>query len=223
MLDIPVERTINTESFIDYIHRRLNVGLSIMTKGDSCTLPVISSYKVSGTDSHGVNKYLLRLSPTKFLESYKANLSDFVLLTENMYAKLLRSADLSTPGIPALKQIEFLRDYLKERADKTSENRFSFKLSSVNFRRLMIQVEGAGGIGMMQTPLSDDASVKAVLPFFLEAQGEIDIEDVKIISPISVVDNIDLQFSIQRPSVRNRFSATFCSLPPQSERAHEQL
>ena len=76
---------------------------------------------------------------------------------------------------------------------------------------------------MMQTPLSDDASVKAVLPFFLEAQGEIDIEDVKIISPISVVDNIDLQFSIQRPSVRNRFSATFCSLPPQSERAHEQL
>jgi hypothetical protein len=88
----------------------------------------------------------------------------------------------------------------------------------VNFRRVVQRFQGAGGQGFMPTPLSSDAGVKSVLPFVLAVQGELDIDQVKIASPVQQADDIDIQFSIRRPAIRNVLGATYCALPPEKRR-----
>lgn len=138
-----------------------------------------------------------------------------VSFQENAYKKLSPIADLSQPAVTLDKQLGFLNDYLDRRSNATGETAFSFLLKDVNFRRVIQTFQGAGGEGIMPTPLSRDAGVKAVLPFVLAMKGELDIDQVKITSPVQEIDAIDIQFSIRRPAVRNVLGATHCALPPE--------
>lgn len=66
----------------------------------------------------------------------------------------------------------------------------------------------------MPSPLSDGDDLKVLLPFLLEMKGELDIDQVKIVTPLDKIDGIDLQFSVRRPAVRNVYGATYCALQP---------
>lgn len=70
----------------------------------------------------------------------------------------------------------------------------------------------SGELAMIPSPLSSGAGVKASLPLLLAIQGEIDIQQIKIKSPTSELQKIDIQFSIHKPAINNIFGAGFCSL-----------
>ena len=70
----------------------------------------------------------------------------------------------------------------------------------------------------MLSPLSNDAGIKALLPFALALKGEIDIEQVKITTPVQQIEDVEIQFSIRRPAVKNYLGATYCSLSPEKRK-----
>jgi hypothetical protein len=198
-----------------YFESRLDNSLRILRDGDSCNLPAIQTYDKIGVDPLGVAVFEVQLVRQTFLDAFKANLADYVYLQERAYGMLLGATDMSYPAISIEKQLTFLRKHLDVRSAATGESRLSFRLKDVNFRRAVITFEGLGGQGVMPTPLTGDAGVKAVLPFLLQVQGELDIEQIRIISPIPRIDDVEVQFSVHRPALNNLFEATYCSLPPE--------
>lgn len=200
--------------FAQYFGERLENWLRILRDGDSMNTPTVTEFEVIGKDELSVPTFRVRVLRSAILEGFKQNLADFIAITSKAYLKLLAVTDLSNPAVSSEKQIDFLRNHLDERARVTGETRFSFLLSQVNFRRAVMQFEGSGGQGLIPSPLSDGDDLKVLLPFLLEMQGELDIEQVKIITPLDEIDGIDLQFSVRRPAVRNAYGATYCALLP---------
>lgn len=68
---------------------------------------------------------------------------------------------------------------------------------------------------MMLAPLSPDVEVKMALTFLLNVKGELDLEQVKIVTAIHAIDDVDIQYSIHRPAVANVFGTTYCALSPE--------
>lgn len=198
---------------------KLSTILRYLRDGDSCDLqPAIESFAQEAEDEFGVPTFSIEIRRQKFLDAFKANVVSFVCLQEAAHGLMSSNANLSQPAVAIDKQLGFLRDYLDRRSSATGETTFSFLLSNVNFRRVVQRFHGAGGQGVMLTPLSSDAGVKAVLPFVLAVQGELDVDQVRITSQVQQIDAIEMQFSIRRPAVRNVLGATYCALPPEKRR-----
>jgi len=198
---------------------KISTVLGYLRDGDSCDLqPTIESFEQGADDEFGVPVFSVKVYRQKFLDAFKANVVSFVDFQEKAHRLMSSSADLSQPAVSIDKQLGFLRDYLDQRSRATGETTFSFMLSSVNFRRVLQPFQGAGGTGVMPTPLSNDAGVKAVLPFLLAVKGELDIDQIRITSPVHQFDAIEIQFSIRRPAIRNVLGATYCALAPEKRR-----
>lgn len=195
---------------------KLGTVLGYLRDGDSCDLqPAIESFEEDAEDEFGVPIFSVQVYRQKFLDAFKANVVSCISFQERTYELMSSFVDLSLPAVAIDKQLEFLRDYLGQRSNATGETTVSFLLSNVNFRRVLQPVEGVGGQAIMPTPLSGDAGLKAILPFVLALKGELDIDQVKIISPAQQIDAIEIQFSIHRPAVRNVLGATYCGLTPE--------
>jgi hypothetical protein len=198
-----------------YYSGRIENWLRILRDGDSIVTPTIEEFSRVDTDALGVGIYSVRFRRSKLLAGFKANLVDYVYFQDEAYKKLLAVTDMSTPAIAVGKQLDFLRASLQARSASTGETRFSFTLKSFNFRRSIMEFDGAGGQAMMLAPLSPDVGVKTALPFLLNVKGELDLEQVKIVTPIHAIDDVDIQYSIHRPAVANVFGATYCALSPE--------
>lgn len=209
------EETFTRISYKDYFGSWLSRTLGYLRDGDSCgTKPVIDHFEVVDSDITGTPAYKVQLSKSKFIESFRSNIVSQVYFGEETYSKAISSLELSIPAISADKQVSFLRQFLESRTEQTGEVEFSFLLSQFNFRRVMLPLSMPNGeIALMPSPLSPRSGVKASLPLLLAAQGEIDIQQIKIKSPISAAQKIDIQFSICKPATRNIFGSGFCSLP----------
>lgn len=77
----------------------------------------------------------------------------------------------------------------------------------------MMQFDLPSGSAMMPSPLTSGSGTKAALPLLLAVQGELDIQQIRIQSSASNLQDIDIQFSIHKPAVKNIFGANYCSLP----------
>ncbi|AYH43960.1 hypothetical protein [Azoarcus sp. DN11] len=195
---------------------KLTTVLGYLRDGDSCGLqPAIESFEQEAEDEFGVPVFSVQVYRQKFLDAFKANVVSCVSFQEKTHEQMSSVADLSQPAVAADKQLGFLREYLDHRSSATGETTFSFLLSNVNFRHVIQPVEGAGGQAIMATPLSSNTGLKAILPFMLAVKGELDIDQVKIKSPVQQIDAIEIQFSIHRPAVRNVLGATYCALTPE--------
>ena len=195
---------------------KLNTVLGYLRDGDSIDLqPAIESFEQESVDELGAPVYRIVLIRQKFLDSLKDNIANRVRFQETAHQLMSSHANLSQPAVAVDKQLDFLRTYLNRRRDATGETAFSFQLKDVNFRRIVQTFEGVGGHGIMPTPLSSNASMKALLPFILAAKGELDVDRVKVITPAQQIDEIDIQFSIRRPAIRNVLGATYCALAPE--------
>ncbi|MEJ8866873.1 hypothetical protein [Pseudomonas jessenii] len=201
-------------SYEKYFGEWLHLKLGYLRDGDNCgTKPVIDSFDSVEKDHTGVPIFIIRLTKKKFLENFKHNILREVYFGEETYTKVIRSLESSAPAISVDKQLKYLRDYLDSRVEQTGETQFSFLLSQFNFRRVMYQVPMPDGkFGMMPSPLSSGARVKASLPILLAIQGEVDIQQIRIKSPINDLQQVDIQYSIHKPAVKNTFGAGFCSL-----------
>jgi len=200
----------------EFFGSKLSTVLGYLRDGDSCDLqPTIESFEKEAEDEFGVPIYSIQVYRQKFLDAFKANVVSMVNFQEKAHGLLSPIAEMSLPAIAIDKQIGFLRGYLDNRRNVTGETTFSFSLKDVNFRHVVQQFQGAGGQGIMSTPLSNSAGIKAVLPFVLAVKGELDIDQVKITSPVQQIDAIEIQFSIRRPAVRNVLGAIYCALTPE--------
>lgn len=190
--------------------------LGYLRDGDtSGQLPAIESFEEESVDEFGVPVFSIRILRQKFLDAFKANVVSFVNFQADAHRLLSAVADVSQPAVSIDMQLGFLRDHLDQRSTKTGETAFSFSLSNVNFRRTLQPFEGPGGFAIMPTPLSLGPETKVILPFVLAVKGELDIDQVKIISPAQKIDAMEVQFSIRRPAVRNVLKATYCALSPE--------
>jgi hypothetical protein len=200
----------------EFYGAKLSRVLGYLRDGDFCGLQAaIESFEQEGVDEFGVPIFRIQVFRQKFLDAFKANIASLVNFQEMAHDRLGSIAELSEPAVTIDKQLGFLRDYLDRRRNATGETTFSFLLRDVNFRRIVQTFEGAGGQGIMPTPLSSDSGIKAVLPFVLAVKGELDIDQVKITSSAQQIDAIEIQFSIRRPAVKNVLGATYCALPPE--------
>ncbi|MDO8050078.1 hypothetical protein O3301_16530 [Janthinobacterium sp. SUN211] len=205
-----------TQTLGTFFGNKLSRVLGYLRDGDSCgTQPAIESFEQEGEDDFGVPIFRVTVYRQKFLDALKANVISMVGFQEEAHSRLSSFAELSQPAVAIDKQLDFLRSYLDKRKGVTGETAFSFMLRDVNFRRIVQQIQGAGGQGIMPTPLSSNADIKALLPFVLAMKGELDIDQVKITSPVQQIDSIEIQFSIRRPAVRNVLGATYCALTPE--------
>lgn len=195
---------------------KLSRVLGYLRDGDGCGLqPAIESFEQEAEDEFGVPVFRIHVNRQKFIDAFKANVVNVVNFQEKAHGLASSVTNLSQPAATIDKQLAFLRDYLESRRNATGETAFSFLLRDVNFRRFVIPFQGAGGQGIMPTPLSSSAGVKAVLPFVLSMKGELDIDQVKITSPVQQIDAIEIQFSVRQPAVRNVLGATYCALAPE--------
>jgi len=215
--DAALAQTREPQTLGAFFGSRIENALRFLRDGDSCDLvPAIESFERESLDTLEVPVFKVKLLRSKFLAAFKVNLVAFVRLQDRAYEKLMAGTDVSVPVVTIEKQLGFLRDHFDARSKVTGETQFSFSLKQVNFRRVVMHFEGLGGQGVMPSPLSGDAGVKAVLPFLLAVQGEIDLDQVKIASSIHEIDDIDIQFSVRRPAVRNVFGANYCALPSET-------
>lgn len=206
----------NEQPLGTFFENKLSTVLGYLRDGDSMDLkPAIESFEKESVDEIGAAVYRIVLLRQKFVDSFKDNIANRLRFQENAHQLMSSYANLSQPAVAVDKQLEFLRSYLDRRKSTTGETTFSFQLKDVNFRRVVQAFEGAGGHGIMPTPLSSNTSMKALLPFILAAQGELDIDRVRITSPAQQIDEIDIQFSIRRPAIRNVLGATYCALTPE--------
>lgn len=205
-----------SKSLGEFFGKKLNTVLGYLRDGDSGdTLPAIESFEQLALDDFGVPIFTVQLCRQKFIDAFNTNVANFVSFQERMHGRASAALELSEPAVAIDKQLEFLRAHLDQRSSLTGEAAFSFLLSDVNFRRVLLPFEGEGGKGVMLSPLSHDASAKVDLPLVLAVKGEIDIDHIKIVSPVQQVDDIRVQFSIRRPAVRNVLGATYLALPPE--------
>ncbi|WP_153784968.1 hypothetical protein [Pseudomonas sp. EMN2] len=213
-LDAPTVEYKNV-SYEKYFGEWLHLKLGYLRDGDNCgTKPIIDSFDSVKKDNTGVPIYTIKLTKQKFLENFKHNILREIYFGEDTYTKAIKSLESSAPAISVDKQLGYLRHYLDSRTENTGETQFSFLLSQFNFRRVMFPIPMPDGkFGMMPSPLSSGAKVKASLPILLAIQGELDIQQIKIKSKINNLQQVDIQYSIHKPAVKNTFGAGFCSLP----------
>lgn len=205
-----------SKSLGDFFGKKLNVVLGYLRDGDSGdTLPAIESFEKFAVDDLGVPIFSVQVRRQKFVDAFNANVANFVSFQERMHGKASGALDLAQPAVAIEKQLDFLRAYLDQRSNTTGETTFSFLLSDVNFRHVLLPLEGEGGKAVMLSPLSHSASAKVDLPLVLAVKGELDIDRVKIVSPVQEIYDIKVQFSIRRPAIRNVLGATYLSLPPE--------
>lgn len=198
----------------DYFGKKIENWLEFLRDGDSLSFkPSIEAFERVSEDSLGCPVFSVQLIRQKYIDVYKANIVDAIQFQEVAFQLLGSSVDLSEPTIAIEKQLDFLRQYLNSRNSVTGEATFAFRLSDFNSRKAMLAFDGPDGAGVMPTPLSSGANIKALLPFVLALKGELDIDQVKIVSDAPNIDAVDIQFSIRRPAVRNILAATYCSLP----------
>ncbi|AOI71137.1 hypothetical protein [Burkholderia ubonensis] len=206
----------DAKSLGEFFGAKLRTVLGYLRDGDSCDLePAIESFEQEAEDEFGVPVFSVQVCRQKFVDAFKTNVVNCVNFQEKAHELMSSFTDLSQPAVAIDKQLGFLRDYLDTRSNTTGETAFSFLLNNVNFRRVIQPVEGAGGQAIMPTPLSSNAGLKAILPFVLAMKGELDIDQVKIKSPVQQINAIEIQFSIRRPAVRNVLGATYCALTPE--------
>lgn len=195
---------------------KLRTVLGYLRDGDSIELePAIESFEEERIDEFGTPVFRIQIIRQKFLDSLKSNIANRIKFQETAHKMMISHANLSQPAVAIDKQLDFLRHYLNSRKNTTGETTFSFQLKHVNFRRVIQTFEAAGGRGVMPTPLSSNGSMKALLPFILAAQGELDIDQVKIVSSAQQIGEIDIQYSVRRPAIKNLLGATYCALPPE--------
>lgn len=212
-LDKPSEK-LKKVSYEEFFGSWFDRTLRYLRDGDSSgTNPLIESFEKIGSDNTGTPTFKVRIKKHTFIENLKHNIMRQVYFGEETYPKVVKSLESSTPAITIDKQIGYLRELLDGRTEKTGETQFSFLLSQFNFRRVMLKlITPSGELAMIPSPLSSGAGVKASLPLLLAIQGEIDIQQIKIKSPTSELQKIDIQFSIHKPAINNIFGAGFCSL-----------
>ncbi|KEZ64740.1 hypothetical protein AAY86_10435 [Pseudomonas amygdali pv. tabaci str. ATCC 11528] len=212
-MDKPAEKFI-TVSYEDHFGSWFTRTLGYLRDGDSCgTKPVIDSFEKIGTDYTGTPKFKISITKDKFIESFKENILSQVYFGEESYSKLIKSVPSSTPAISASKQLEYLRTFLEKRSELTGETKFSFLLSDFNFRKAMMEFALPGGKSLIPSPFTSGTGTKAALPLLLAIQGELDIQQIKIKSSTTNLQDIDIQFSIHKPAIRNVCGANYCSLP----------
>jgi hypothetical protein len=200
----------------EYFGELLDLRLGYLRDGDSGFLtPAIESFEAQNLDEFSVPTFRISVIREKFINAFRYNVIKILNFQEMAQERLRAAAAMSEPSVSIEKQLDYLRDYLNRRRNATGEKTFSFLLKDFNFRRVLLSFDGLGGNGLMLSPLSNGAGIKALLPFALAVKGEIDIDEVKITTPVQKIDDVEIQFSIRRPAVKNYLGATYCSLSPE--------
>lgn len=216
---LPDADTRDSKTLGDFFGNHLNLTLEYLRDGDSGLLtPVIEGFEKETLDEFGVPIFRVSVIREKFINAFRANVVEMLNFQEMAQERLRAATSMSEPAVSIEKQLEFLRVYLNRRRNATGETTFSFQLKEFNFRRILLSFDGLGGNGLMLSPLSSSAGIKALLPFALAVKGEIDIDQVKITTPVQQIDDVEIQFSIRRPAVSNYLGATYCALSPEKRK-----
>ncbi|MCC7700356.1 hypothetical protein [Janthinobacterium sp. EB271-G4-7A] len=217
--ELPNADTREAKTLGDYFGDHLTLTLGYLRDGDTgLTTPAIEEFEAKTLDKFGVPTFHITVIREKFITAFRANCVGMLNFQEMAQERLRGTVALSEPAVSIEKQLDYLRAYLTHRRDSTGETMFSFQLREFNYRRILLSFDGLGGNGLMLSPLSNDAGIKAILPFALALKGEIDIEQVKITTPVQQIEDVEIQFSIRRPAVKNYLGATYCSLSPEKRK-----
>ena len=198
--------------FNDYFTNRL----AILKKGDGlCIEPAtIKDFQVDY--SNKLNKFKIILIPNEFLKKYSNNVNKYLEMIKDMYHKFKNVTGSLETNVSYRKQLEFLIDYLEKRQSLTAEIDFDFKLSDFNFRHSILSYDSPKGTFTMPSPLAMNKAGKVILQFFLETQGIIDVNGIKLVNkdPLDI-ENIDIIYSVSKPSKTNRFLSKSMALEPE--------
>lgn len=199
----------------EYFSPLIKNALYHLKEGDSSgiTKPCIDDYTIDDYDSLGIPIYNITVSPDKFIKNLKETALNSIFIHESAFKKLSESYKLSDPGISIKKELDFLQNHISHRIERTGEVEFAFSLKDINFRKVLIAIQGDSGKGVIPSPMTPSANIKSYLPLLLAIQGELDIVGLKIQSAVSNIEDVCLQFSVSKPAKKNVFGSEFCLLP----------
>jgi hypothetical protein len=122
------------------------------------------------------------------------------------------------PGISFRKQLDLANEYFAKRKNTTGEKIFEFDLKEITYRHVVSFVEEKGERLTLPQPFTTGASERISLPCYMESLGLLDINKIKIGTSPLVIEDIQLLYSIEKPAVKNRFSAKSFGLSSQNRK-----
>ncbi len=186
----------------EYLERRLYY----LKNGDSVGLiPSIEDYKVDKT--YELDKYIISIIPEKYIKIHSKNILKDISLREELFHTFQNKVEELGAGVSYRKQMEFANEYFKERQERTGEKSFEFNLKEIKYRHLLSTIEENGERFTLPQALTTGASERINIPFFMESIGLLDVNKLKISSLPLQIEDIEILYSINKPSVKNKYSA----------------
>lgn len=191
---------------ISFYNQYINQCFYFLQYGDNYELlPSIEHYQVVETEK--LHSYHISIIPVKFIEANKKNIYSHISLQETLFQKFQNIVGDIGPGISYRKQLEFAKEYFDKRQNNTGEKSFEFNLKEIKYRHLVSSIEENGERLTLPAAMTTDMSQRILLPFFMESIGLLDVNKLKISNSPLHIDNIELIYSVNRPSLKNNYSA----------------
>jgi hypothetical protein len=193
----PHKKNIN---IIEYYNQVLEQDLNYLEKGDTSGLkPCIQ--KITVNKSSKLYSFTIEFIINDIIESIRSWFDSYFDIQTRM--EILLKAGIKGSAPTFLKQSEFFVQKVKELQKTIGSNKVNISVSEWNLRLSIISNDEIDLLHPFNITYKD----KALIPIFLEMNGIIDVLDYSIVSSVLYPSQIDLQFSVCKPSVNNVFDA----------------
>ncbi len=185
-------------NLIDYYNRVIEQDLNYLMKGDDAGLkPCIQNITVDKKSK--LYTFEIEFASKNIIESIIGWFDSYFNIQTKIENLIKSGIKGSTPTFR--KQSEFFLQKVVELQKSTGAHKVNISLNEWNLRLSVLFNEDINLLHAFNLTYKD----KALIPIFLEINGIIDIIDFSMISSELYPDQIDLQYSISKPSIQNIF------------------
>jgi hypothetical protein len=200
----------------DYYVGRVRSRLQFLRDGDDTYLkPMIESFSEGPP---GTFKIWFR--PSSLRDLLSVGLGHRLDLVGTVSQKLALKIESSFERIDYRKELDLLRRFLDERHQRTGERSFSFRSDEIPFRHAF---QAFGAQAVMAAPGTCGPSERILLPLMLEAAGQLDIDNIGIVSPAEDPKSVVFKYAVRFPSSDNVYERGLGGLSSQERRQLSEI
>jgi hypothetical protein len=209
-----IEPNVREEPAGEYLSAHLQRRLQLLVEGDDVFLkPCIKHFDsdVSGP----LPRFRVNFVPRELATISNENLRGFLDITRPMLRKIAQQTNQVFARIDYRKQLETLVSFLDRRREYTGETEFSFETKDVGFRHAVLTTDD---MLTLPSPGTTGAGERILLPLFLETNGDLDVIALGLSSDPLDVNDVNIRYTVIRPSIANVFEVTAQGLTPDLRR-----
>ncbi|MCK5606180.1 hypothetical protein KAR91_30050 [Candidatus Pacearchaeota archaeon] len=199
-----------TQYYNNFLKHKLNFlkkGMGYLSVGSNdIGDPIINDYQE--TKKTGLKVFNVTFKLDKLIGGLKKFIKDYKYLQDKMHQLLESRIDSNAPSIS--KQGQLFIKQVKIAQEHLGINKVNMGMRDWGMRMTAFDLDDGN---LCLHPFNMDYRGKAILPFYLEAHGLIDIHDISLVNKLLDYSNADLQYTVSRPCVINIFDSDNTPIP----------